>query len=72
MEEICKVSYRVNECLPIVWTLQDTASPVVQDDTTSHLATIYGVGARGAHPAGAPWGEAWCLIGSWDVEGGGG
>lgn len=44
----------VDLSVPIIWILQDTAGPVVQDDPASHLAAIYGVGARRAHPAGAP------------------
>lgn len=41
-------------CLPIIWFLQGAASPVVEDDLTSRVATEYGVAAWRAHPAGAP------------------
>lgn len=40
--------------LPIFWSLQGAASPVVEDDPTSRLAAEYGVAAWRAHPAGAP------------------
>lgn len=58
--------------VPIIWSLQGAASPVVEDDPPSRLVAEYGVAAWRAHPARASWGETWCLIGSWDVEGGGG
>lgn len=40
--------------LPIFWSLQGAARPVVEDNPTSCLTAEYGVAAWRAHPAGAP------------------
>lgn len=44
----------LKESVPIIWSLQDTASPVVQDNPTSCLTAIHGVGAWRADSTGAP------------------
>lgn len=52
--KVCKRWLQSVVSVPIIWSVQGAASPVVEDNPTPCLAAEYGVASWRAHPAGAP------------------